>query len=742
MWDDLFFGNTVPRYSGLTARSRDAWRTDPGLVELYEEFRESERPFGVSRFLRAAEERGISLPESLVGAEGWICPEWVVRFISLLARDYPHRMIMDPYASTGSLIAPLTTRISPERSLGVCREPSGCVLAHCLHPASPVEWLRTDIDTGEGFELLASFVTGEGEEERNRIVCSAVMHLRGGGRCVLVIHGRSLHSEEPLISGLSAAGCPLEVLLVLPWGVMIIGHKGSPSSRVFLGELTHEQGVQDTLAMNILRREEGREPPLGMHVTRDQIWYPLEVIRERTIALKMKETGAAPKALGEIAPAIRDYGRGGFPAAANAIYVPADPESLVMTPSEVPADPARYMQVVLDPDLADAVYLAGFLNTPQGREIRALARVRMGRMGAAAALARTIVYLPPPEVQREVISLQAMLAEARRSIEDVQHELWRHPLKFPELRRSVEEISRKGEIEGWMETLPFPLASILWAWRAEGDAEAGTDHLFHFFEAASQFIAIIMLSAVGPLSTELGVDLLEDDPRFRDSFRFASYRAWNVLGRRLARQTRKFLSLSEMREKCLLLYGDPEPEFLETITRKRIFAILDEGADLRNLWKAHGGVVGKEEAQSRLSELEELLNEFRQAIGPLFTGARLVDPGSGEYHEGIFCYRAEDLGGTRVPFRDVAIRTVVPLDSGHLYLFFRDYSAPLLLLPLVRIEKREEGCPACYFYNRIEDGQTRWISYHFTQEPELFTPAQEIEEILSRFGLIAQGKRP
>ena len=726
----------------LTARSRDASERDSGLVDLYEEFRESERPFRISMLLRAAGERGIPLPERLVGAEGWICPEWVVRFISLLARDYPHRTIMDPCTGAGSLVAPLTTRISPERSVGVCREPSGCALARFLHPSSPVEWLRSDDDTGGEFEILASFVTGEGEEERNRILCSAVRHLEEGGRYVIVIHGTAFHSEEPLINGLSEAGCPIEALLVLPWGVIIIGHQGSSASRVFLAELSPPQGVQDTLAINILRREEGREPPLGMYATRDQIWYPLEVIRERTIALKMKETGSAPRVIGELAPVIRDYERGGFPAAANAIYVPADPESLVIAPPEVPADPARYAQVVLDPELADAAYLAGFLNTSQGREIRALAQVRTGRMDACAALARTVVYLPLPGVQREVVRLQAMLAEARIDIEDIQHELWRHPMKFPEMRSTVEEISRKGEIEGWMETLPFPLASILWAWRAEGDAEAGADHLFHFFEAASQFLAIIMLSAVGPLSTELGVDLLEDDPHFRDSFRFASYRAWNVLGRRLARQTRKFLSLPEMREKCLMLYGDPDPDFLETITRKRIFAILDEGADLRNVWKAHGGVVGREEAQSRLSELEELLNEFRQAIGALFAGPRLVDPGSGEYHEGVFCYRAEDLGGTRVPFMDVTIRTVVPLDSGRLYLFFRDHSAPLLLLPLVRIEKLEGGCPACYFYNRIEDGQARWISYHFTQEPELFTPGDEIVEVLSRFGLITPGKEP
>ena len=719
--------------------------TDGGIVGLYRELRQSERPFHISDLLSAAGERGIFLPESLKGAKYWICPEWIVRFISLLARDYPHRTIMDPCAGAGSLIAPLATRISPERSVGVCRAPSGCALARWLHPASGVEWRESEEDgpgdlSGE-LDILAAFVAEGGEEERNRILLKAAGYLRDGGRCVIIVHARSLHSEEALIEGLSTAGCPVEAVLVLPWGAVLIGRKGPPSPRVFIAIVTNEQGTQDAVAMNILRGEEGREPALGLHAMRDQILFPLELIRERELALKMKDTGSAPELLGEIASAIRDYDKEGFPPAANAMYIPADPESFVVSISLDPGDLARYVQVVLDPGRADADYLAGFLNTREGREIRALARIRADREGDTAAWATTTVYLPPLQVQKEVIALQSMLKEARSGIDKIQVELWRHPQKSPELKRSIEEIAQKDDVEGWMETLPYPLASILWAWRAEGDAEAGADHLFHFFEAASELFATFMLSAIGPLSLKLGVDLLEDDPYFRDSFRFATFRAWNVLGRRLARQTRKLLSLPEMREQCLLLYGNPDPEFLDTITQKGVFAILDEGADLRNVWKAHGGVVGEEEARSRLSELEELLDAFRAAIGHRFASARLVNPGSGEYHEGIFCYRVEDLRGTRIPFRDVTVTTVIPMDTGRLYLFFRDKSAPLLLLPLIRIEEPPQGGgPACYFYNRIEDGRARWISYHFAKEPELFTPAQEIEDLLSAFGLIEPGK--
>jgi hypothetical protein len=47
----------------------------------------------------------------------------------------------------------------------------------------------------------------------------------------------------------------------------------------------------------------------------------------------------------------------------------------------------------------------------------------------------------------------------------------------------------------WADTLPFPLASILWHYEAEPDDGAKVDYLLKFFEALAQFTATVLLSA-------------------------------------------------------------------------------------------------------------------------------------------------------------------------------------------------------------------------------------------------------
>jgi serine/threonine protein kinase len=47
----------------------------------------------------------------------------------------------------------------------------------------------------------------------------------------------------------------------------------------------------------------------------------------------------------------------------------------------------------------------------------------------------------------------------------------------------------------WADTLPFPLASILWHYEGEPDEGAKVDYLLKFFEALAEFVATVLLSA-------------------------------------------------------------------------------------------------------------------------------------------------------------------------------------------------------------------------------------------------------
>jgi hypothetical protein len=41
------------------------------------------------------------------------------------------------------------------------------------------------------------------------------------------------------------------------------------------------------------------------------------------------------------------------------------------------------------------------------------------------------------------------------------------------------------------------------------------------------------------------------------------------------------------------------------------------------------------------------------------------------------------------------------------------------------------GQDACYFYNRLDGPQVRWVSYHFHAEPELLLPDEDVVELLA-----------
>jgi hypothetical protein len=64
-----------------------------------------------------------------------------------------------------------------------------------------------------------------------------------------------------------------------------------------------------------------------------------------------------------------------------------------------------------------------------------------------------------------------------------------------------------------------------------------------------------------------------------------------------------------------------------------------------------------------------------------------------------------------------------PLDAESLYLLNDGSSQALALVPLIRfISDSNTGEDACYFYNRLEGEQVRWVSYHYCGEPNAFCP--------------------
>lgn len=88
-----------------------------------------------------------------------------------------------------------------------------------------------------------------------------------------------------------------------------------------------------------------------------------------------------------------------------------------------------------------------------------------------------------------------------------------------------------------------------------------------------------------------------------------------------------------------------------------------------------------------------------------------------------------------MPFQKTEIQVVSePLQNGQLHLYVRDGQQALPLLPLVRmiaIPETEQN--ACYFYNRMERNEIRFVSYHFGRESDVTRSFEDTAEALRMF---------
>ena len=60
------------------------------------------------------------------------------------------------------------------------------------------------------------------------------------------------------------------------------------------------------------------------------------------------------------------------------------------------------------------------------------------------------------------------------------------------------------------------------------------------------------------------------------------------------------------------------------------------------------------------------------------------------------------------------IKLAEALDTSRLYLLNVGNPGALELLPFVRVTAGSTGQDACYFYNRVEGAEIRWVSYTTT----------------------------
>lgn len=443
----------------------------------------------------------------------------------------------------------------------------------------------------------------------------------------------------------------------------------------------------------------------------------------------------------------------------SVIYLPfSSYENATINFEDIYDENKYYLQLELNSEIVSLEYFENYLNSEIGRKFResfkdyelknfeypifhdeiSKEEIESAEMNIKNKLMESETYLPDLTTQLDSIIVNDMISEVYSQLNDYKHDLWMYPKKTSEVKKSIELLKIGDKFEYWLDSLPFPLSSILFSCAADNNIEHKIKYIIHFFEALSEFNVTLMLSAISKdkIICENEFSRCIHDSKYPEWYYRPTFGNWNFLGNCLAKKIR---ILSEnKKEEILSLFGNPKISFLEMITNKKLYQILNEAADYRNQWLGHGPPVNENENKKRLKILGSLLKKTQQIISHNFEESLLIQtvPASMSYSGGICTNNVKLLNG-RLPFNEIKIETISPLDDQMIYLIHKNQHEAIELLPFFRImESPKTEQNACYFYNRVDNKNkksVRLISYHFDKESIVPGPYADFQSLFTLF---------
>ena len=515
---------------------------------------------------------------------------------------------------------------------------------------------------------------------------------------------------------------------------------------MFVARLSNDATTNVQIVANFKQRTEGGTLDLGRFV--DPLSFTgLESIRtaERLEAAE-REFGSRAVRLEELATAINLGRYGGdfeFPAQDNAVFIPLIGISdVVDSVDDLKLKPQNYAQVAINPQSSYAGFVARFLNSELGREIRELSKTGFIPKLTKLSVKDLRIFVPNLPTQRTVLEIESRIASERNIVLDLEieldefrRELWSSPRSLGNVEQRLTAFASRlsgnlkthavERLDQWFETLPFPLASILRAWQATQSQDFKTkyEHLLHFFEATAEFLSVILLSAFSSNEALFESHKLKMRESFQEmnlSFQRPTFGTWKLVVEYLGKQTRILLSGDkDGREVCSDIFSDPSFALPEALSRKELGAILSAANKMRNV-RSHGGVVSQEEAQLRNEQLVSEVQKLRDTMTDVWTDIQLIRSLHCRPRRGVFENEVAVLMGSNSEFLPETHSMATWLDVEHLYISSKTSGRALKLLPLVRFGPSPQSAKnACYFFNRLERDGAHFISYHFTDKPEL-----------------------
>jgi hypothetical protein len=321
------------------------------------------------------------------------------------------------------------------------------------------------------------------------------------------------------------------------------------------------------------------------------------------------------------------------------------------------------------------------------------------------------------------------------TVSRLRSDLWRHPEDADRLLARLEHEAKADPVRRWIDSLPYPMASVLHRYTAERDSDAKVNRLLHFFEVTAEFgcaVLISILRAVPDLLDAAQPDIAKSVPPGRELFDRADFGLWINLGRTLAKTVRRLVDDPDQRDR-LGDAAEPAVGLMDRLADKAVWQVLDTARAIRNK-RAHGGIMSRDQVAGWLGGLEALLSDAEHALASGFEDIDLARADEGRFRSGLYVYdRAQRLRGPSDVFEEFEVQTRVPLESEHLAFVSRERAiTPVLkIVPLVRVGPAASSSRnACYFFDsHLSGDEFSYVSYHFEDQPRINVEDPDLEEL-------------
>ena len=501
------------------------------------------------------------------------------------------------------------------------------------------------------------------------------------------------------------------------------------SDDVFTGILSAGNKLSERMLGNLLSRVDGGSVTTGRIVTTEGFVSPEKLYATERVNRMADRLGIQPRRLDEVTRVIksmRNHEPSELEERTDAVYLPLHPIGRAVTDIGHLETAHRYAVLLLNVELADPRYVASFLNSSTGRTIREAGTGRYGPMSQLSLpqVHELAVFLPNMDCQLRIIETDSRAVSLMNELGELRQDLWQRPLAERRVRELLDGVNRSETFSNWLDALPFPLASILWAYHAAGGKDTRQyQYLDHFFEALSAFVATLALSAfrADPTLYDREWPIIRDSLHTQSlSLRRATMGTWIAVAERLCKRARAMLN-GEQADDCLRAFCTADRTVLDALLSKDLVTALKKANTMRNDWRGHGGIVGSRKAYQLRVILFDLLTQLRTCLGTVWTRYRLVRARHMRMvDDGTYEVELEDIMGRSYPFRSLSATLEQPLRHGQLYFLGEAESRALPLLPFVTLHTSPDDAQnACYFYNRVDGQEIRLVSYHYESEPEL-----------------------